>query len=358
MPAVKRRRLATRELPPFPALSIPPSRRRFLSVIGASAACAALPLARAASTGAVEPVAWKGTALGALASITLVHENRAHALRVLADCVAEVERLERVFSLYRADSALSRLNEAGELRAPPAELVELLAASLALARASDGAFDPTIQPLYRLYEAHFRAPDAAPAGPGDEAIARVLRRVDHRRVEVAADRIALGVHGMAITLNGIAQGYVTDRVADRLRGEGFGGVAIDLGEARAAGRRADGRAWTAAVVDPDEPSRTLFELTMGDAPGQVVALATSAGAGTRFGTDPRVHHLFDPRTGRSANRYASVSVAASRATIADGLSTALSVLAPGRTRELLAAHPSVRAWLVHADRTIETMSAA
>ncbi|MCO5100687.1 MAG: FAD:protein FMN transferase [Burkholderiaceae bacterium] len=332
-------------------------RRRFLAVVGASAACAGFPPARAAARSAPDPVVWKGTALGALASITLVHEDRAHARRVLDACLEEVERLERVFSLYRADSALVRLNDAGELRAPPPELVELLSASLALARASAGAFDPTIQPLYRLYEAHFRAPDAAPEGPDDTAVAGALRRVDHRRVEVGADRIALGARGMALTLNGIAQGYVTDRVADRLRGDGFAGVAIDLGEARAAGRRADGRAWTAAVVDPDEPSRTLFELTMGDGAGQVAALATSAGAGTRFGADPRVHHLFDPRTGRSANRHASVSVAASRATVADGLSTALSIVAPERARALLAAYPAARAWLLHVDGTIETMPA-
>jgi len=331
------------------------SRRRFLSVVGASAACAGLPIGQAFAGSGPEPVVWKGTALGAMASMTLVHEDRPHALRVLGQCIDEVERLERIFSLYRADSALSRLNDAAQLLDPPVELVELLSASLALARASDGAFDPTIQPLYRLYEAHFRSPQADPSGPGSDAIARVLRQVDHRRVDVGSQRIALGARGMAITLNVIAQGYVTDRIADRLRGDGFDGVAIDLGEARAAGRRADGRAWTAAVVDPERASRTLFELAMGDAPGQVAALATSAGAGTRFGSDPRVHHLFDPHTGRSANRYAQVSVAAPRATIADGLSTALSVLAPERGAALLAAHPSARAWRLLGDGTIETL---
>lgn len=331
------------------------SRRRFLSVIGASAACAGLPVGPAVAGRAPEPVVWKGTALGAVASMTLVHEDRAHALRVLGQCIDEIERLERIFSLYRPDSALSRLNEAAELLDPPVELVELLSASLALARASDGAFDPTIQPLYRLYEAHFRSPGADPAGPGSDAIARVLRSVGHRRVDVDSRRIALGARGMGITLNGIAQGYVTDRIADRLRDDGFAGVAIDLGEARAAGRRADGRAWTAAVVDPERPSRVLFELAMGEGSGQVAALATSAGAGTRFGPDPRVHHLFDPHTGRSANRYAQVSVAAPRATIADGLSTALSVVEPAAGAALLAAHPSARAWLLRADGSLGTL---
>jgi len=333
------------------------SRRRFVSVVGASAACIGLPIGAAASGSTPEPVVWKGTALGAVASMTLVHEDRPHALRVLAECVDEIERLERIFSLYRADSALSRLNAAAQLPDPPVELVELLSAALALARASEGAFDPTVQPLYRLYEAHFRTPGADPSGPGRDAISRVLRDVGHRRVEVEPRRIAFP-RGMAITLNGIAQGYVTDRVADRLRGEGFGGVAIDLGEARAAGRRADGRAWTAVVTDPERPSQTLFELAMGDGPGQVAALATSAGAGTRFGPDPRVNHLFDPHTGRSANRYAQVSVAASRATIADGLSTALSVLAPERGAALLAAHPSARAWRLLDGGAIETLPQA
>src|SRR5690606_27517999 len=148
--------------------AFPASRRRFLSVLGASATCAALPFARAAHHDSPTPVVWKGTALGAFATITLVHEDPARARRVLAACVAEVERLERVFSLYRADSSLSRLNAAGVLREPPSELVALLSTSLAFARASDGAFDPTIQPLYRLYESHFRTPGAAPEGPGTD----------------------------------------------------------------------------------------------------------------------------------------------------------------------------------------------
>ena len=89
---------------------------------------------------------------------------------------------------------------------------------------------------------------------------------------------------------------------------------------RAAGRRADGQPWRAAVADPADPSGSaLFELLLGDAPGLLSALATSGGYGTRFGPDPLVHHLLDPATGRSANHLASVTVAAPRATLADGL---------------------------------------
>ena len=66
-----------------------------------------------------------------------------------------------------------------------------------------------------------------------------------------------------------------------------------------------------------------------------VAIATSSGRATRFDAAGRHHHLFDPATGRSADRYASVTVVAARATTADALSTALAVASPAAAPHLL-----------------------
>jgi len=151
---------------------------------------------------------------------------------------------------------------------------------------------------------------------------------------------------MAITLNGVAQGFVTDRIAELLRRAGFDHVLVDLGEARALGQRPDGGPWRAALADPLRPARTLVDLPLGEADGVFPALATSAGYGTRFGADPRIHHLLDPHTGRSANHYASVSIGAARATLADGLSTTLAIIDPSRGAGLLAAYGPLRAYLV------------
>ncbi|WP_222564278.1 FAD:protein FMN transferase [Novilysobacter antarcticus] len=324
------------------------NRRRFLSIAATCAVMGSMPvrLALAASTPAVVPTVWKGSAMGALASMTLVHPDRTYAQSMIARCVAEIDRLESVFSLYRPDSALSRLNAAGELAEPPSELVELLSFSLSLAERSKGAFDPTVQPLLSLYFEHFATPGGSPAGPSAAAIAQARQRIGFADVEVDPRRIRLGRPGAAITLNGVAQGFVTDRVAELLLANGFGNVLIDLGEGRALGRRADGQPWRAAVADPARPDRTLFELTLGSDQGQSPALATSGGYGTRFGTDPLVHHLLDPHSGRSANHYGSVSVAAPRATLADGLSTTLSIVPPADRSALLADYPRARAWFV------------
>jgi thiamine biosynthesis lipoprotein len=203
-----------------------------------------------------------------------------------------------------------------------------------------------MQPLYRLYADHFAMPGASPGGPSPRAIDAVRQLIGYDAVEVQPDRILFRRRGMAITLNGIAQGFVTDRVADMLRAEGLVNVLIDLGEARAFGHRPDGHPWRAAVTDPRVTTRTMFDVPLGSDAGLLPALATSAGYGTPFGPDPRIHHLLDPRTGHSANYYASVSVAAPRATLADGLSTTLWMLSPTRAAALLATYPSTRAWFV------------
>lgn len=333
-------------------------RRRFLSIV----ACCGAPclLADTPALGATVPVSWRGVALGAQASMQLVHPDRAHARALLARCLDEIERLEGIFSLYRPDSALSRLNATGELAAPPLELVELLSFAIALARASEGAFDPSVQPLMQLYYEHFRQPGAAPApaGPSRARLAEALARVGYRHIEVSSALIRLRRPGAAITLNGVAQGFITDRVADLLRAGGLANLLLDLGEGRASGRRADGRRWQAGVTDPTHPGRVLFEVELGSEHGLLPALATSGGYGSPFGPDPRLHHLIDPASGRSANFHASVSVAAPSATLADGLSTALSILPPERADALLARHPQARAWLVDRQDRVTLRGAA
>lgn len=322
----------------------PLTRRRFIVITAAAGAAAAAP----ARDGADLHV-WSGTALGARASLRLHHPDRAEAERLIQACVAEVGRLERVFSLYRPDSALRRLNAAGGLAAPPLDLVRLLQESRQLSHATDGAFDVTVQPLWQLYAEHFAARDADPAGPPAEAVAQVRRCIGSDALTVAPDRIGFARPGMAVTLNGIAQGYVTDRVAELLRAAGLDRVLVDLGEARGIGRHPEGRPWRAALADPD--GRPFDEVDLEDR-----ALATSAPGGFVFGGDGRLHHLFDPRTGRPQALHASVSVLAPDATSADGLSTAFVQMPEPEIRRTLETRRGTVVHLLQHDRRHQMLS--
>ncbi len=292
------------------------SRRRFLSI---AAAATGLGLMRQSWAGdQVKLQTWHGTALGARASIRLAHPDMEQGRSLIRRARAEIERLERVFSLYRADSAVSRLNRQGILRAPPLDLVRLLAEARRYGELTEGSFDVTVQPLWQLYERHFRDKNAAGGGPDPAAIAEALARIDYRAISLDPGRVAFEKPGMAVTLNGIAQGYITDRVADLFRREGLDNVLIDLGELRALGHHPAGRPWSVGLEDPRQKERLFETLELDN-----TALATSAGLGTRFDAAGNHHHLLDPATGLSSKHYLSVSVKAPTATQADALSTGL-----------------------------------
>ncbi len=306
-----------------------PSRRRFIAIGAAAAGVAALP----GTLHARLPVAtWRGVALGADASATLAGVTRHEARPLFRRMEAELNRLEDIFSLYRPQSALSRLNRDGRLRRPPAELLELLSLSDAIHAQTGGAFDPTVQPLWSLYA------DAARRNrmPSAREIRAARQRIGWQALRYDSDLVAFDRPNMALTLNGIAQGYVTDRITDLLRARGLRNILIDMGEVRASGTRPGGGPWRAGIADPDGGVLPL-RIGLSDR-----ALATSAPAATVLDSAGRVGHIFDPRPTATGTRWRQVTVSADRAALADGLATALCLLSRDRITRAIDAFATAR----------------
>ena len=304
------------------------TRRRFITISAAAAGLALLsPRARQAETPLVH--VWRGTALGADAMLLLHHPDPAAAEALIQDLLAEVARLERQLSLYDPESALVRLNRDGALEHPPLDLLRVMNESARYHALTGGAFDVTVQPLWDLYAAHFERPDADPAGPPASAVAATLTRVGQHRVSLAAERIDF-VPDTAVTLNGIGQGYITDRVVALLRARGIAHALVDMGETRAIGGHPDGGPWRVGLDDPFAPGNVAEQIPLADR-----AVATSGGYGTRFDTAGRFNHIFDPSDGSTSHSFAAVSVIAPEATMADALSTAFSVMTLPRIREIV-----------------------
>ncbi|WP_323017247.1 FAD:protein FMN transferase [Castellaniella sp.] len=320
------------------------TRRRFLGIAAASAALLGASPLRAAIPHIKElpePVTWRGIALGADAEMQLLHPDPAHAQRLIQMAVGEIHRLEKIFSLYRDDSALVRLNRTGRLDAPPADLCRLLSEACAFADLTGGTFDPTVQVLWNWYAQRGQAPHPATIGP--DQLRPVLNHVDYRAIHIESEFIRLERPGMAITLNGIAQGYITDRVTELLRANGLEHAMIDLGEARGLGRPDASRPWRAGLADPQDRSRWLDTIDLDDQ-----ALATSGGYGTPLDASGALTHLFDPHTGSATPRWRSASVRAADATTADALSTAFALMPEPAIRAIISRFP-VQAWLLPPD---------
>ena len=292
-------------------------RRRLLML------AAVLPLAawRIPQSAQAAPLRWQGIAMGAPASLVLHHNgNTAAAQTALKATLAEVARLEGMFSLFRADSVLSQLNRAGRVDNAPPEFTALLGTALDMAARSNGVFDPSIQPLWHLYFEHFVVQGNSEP-PAQSKVAQARALVDWRGVQMAGTQVNLSRPGMGLSLNGVAQGFVTDRCSEVLRAHGFQHMLVDMGEPRAVAAKPDGSAWQIGLADPREPGRALHTLSVTDQ-----AVATSGGYGTRLDAAGLFTHLINPRTGRTAPALESVTVVAPSATQADALSTALAVM--------------------------------
>ena len=304
-----------------------PTRRRAITIFAAAAS--------GAITGgphrlAKADFAWHGVAMGADATILFngIEPEAAKAATALVE--AEIDRLEGALSLYRPDSELCRLNRDRMLLRPSGDLRRALGIALDVSAMCDGLFDPTVQTLWETYVDWFTASPGAGLPP-DSIIALAHAAVDWRKISVKADAIRSGLD-QRLTLNGLGQGYLTDRVAELLATQGLKHVLVDLGEQRALSPRQSGAPWL--VTRGGAPTIRLMR----------GALATSEGSGCVLGAGGAVHHLFDPRTGRSAAHWKRITVHHRSAAIADALSTALYIASAGDIKAMLPRVPDVIVW--------------
>ena len=241
----------------------------------------------------------------------------------------EIERLERIFSLERDTSELSRLNRTGRLDAPSPDFVAVMSFCARAHKKMGGLFDPTVQPLWRLYVDWYSS-DLDRTPPEGAAFIDAHGRVGFERVSIDPTAISMRER-TSLTLNGVAQGYITDCGVELLKQFGFSQVLVDLGEMRALGR----------------PDRGLWRVDLPEGGGTIGlrggALATSAGSGTVFAHNGD-HHLFDPRTGRPARAWRWLTVHADSAVVADALSTGLYVASREEIEPMISAFPSVSVW--------------
>jgi thiamine biosynthesis lipoprotein len=266
---------------------------------------------------------WRGIALGAQTSIKLAHEDRRQAVEVLARCRNEVDRLESIFSLYRPGSEISHLNRDGVLIAPSHEMRQCLAEATRIGRITQGAFDITVGPLWNF---HARGSWKAGAELRKAELQALLKRVDFLAVHQEPGRVFLEHEGMGITLNGIAQGYITDRVASLLRGYGFSRVLVCLGEIHALDAPGDGHPWTVQIdgAAGTAPGVTLENTALATSSARGLVFERSDGPKSTEAKRTRASHLVNPHTGEASPLWDQVSVVAPTAACADALSTGLS----------------------------------
>ena len=321
------------------------SRRQFLSITASAGVLIAggIGLATANQVSAAAPIKELRLLMGSIANLTVISDDPPQARAAITAAFDRMQALEDVFSRFRDHSQLSQLNANGEYRDPDPALIDVLKRAEAYGDLTGGAFDVTVEPVHRLYRESSRL--GSLPSPDEVAAARVL--VDYRQIEIGSS-IRFQQAGMAITLDGIAKGYIIDQGADVLREHGFANVLVELGGDMNAYGHPETRAWQIAIQQPpDVPAVQPLVAHLSSA-----ALATSGDYMNTFTADHSLNHILDPQTGVSPLELASASVVAPTACDADALATALIVMGHARGLALVDRLVNVEALVIAKDGAI------
>jgi thiamine biosynthesis lipoprotein len=298
-----------------------------------------------------------GEALGTTWSVKWVSRTAPQPGRrdELHDRVASIlARIDRGMSNWREDAELARFNRQAELTGFEfsSETRQVIIAALAIARETNGAFDPTVGPLVALWGF---GPDAALEEPTEQEVARQRARVGWPLLAWDREgRLVRRVPGVELDLSAIAKGYAVDAIVHELVRDRPLGLLVEVGgEVRALGTTLHGEPWRVGIQDPTargDDLEAVLALTG-------AALATSGDyRNLRVAAGKRRSHVIDPRTGRPLdNRVASASVVAPTCMEADAAATALMVLGPDLGMAWVEKRPWLDALLLlrRGDRIVE-----
>jgi thiamine biosynthesis lipoprotein len=295
---------------------------------GMGAAARLVDRARVGMGSEVRVTAWTADEPGAVAAFEAVFD--------------EIDRLDRLMSVWHEGSDVQRLNAAAGRHAVPVspEVLDVLQLARQAGVWTDGAFDVTFGALSGLWKFDHDQDNRLPQ-PAE--VAARLPLVDYRllAVDARAGTAFLRRAGMRVHLGGIGKGYAVDRAAAILRSRGVRDFMIQSGgDLYAAGRHGD-RPWRAGIRDPrGEGIFAAMDLT--DA-----TLSTSGDYERFFVEDGRrYHHILDPADGQPARGARSVSIVTDRAAVADALSTGVFVAGPEAGMRLIEQLPGVEGVIV------------
>jgi len=224
----------------------------------------------------------------------------------------EIRRIDTLMTTWRADSELSRVNEAAgrEKVVVSPETFEVVLAAIHTSEISEGTFDITFESLHGLWKFD---QDLDPHPPTAAAVKAKLPLVGYRHIhaDAAAHTIFLDQAGTKISLGGIAKGYAVDRAAAVLAAAGLTSFLSDHAFSTA------GDYERSYIVD-----------------------------GKRY------HHIIDPRTGYPATATRSVTIWAPTALVADEIDDAVFILGPEKGLKLVESLDGVGAVIVDAHNKV------
>lgn len=226
-------------------------------------------------------------------------------------------------SLYNPNSLISQFNKAKKGLAVDEHFVKVTNKALEIARETDGVFDPTVYPLMKAWGF---GPDKSAKAPEDAELKSIMKNVGYTKISLKNNRIQKSLPQIKLDLNGIAQGYTVDVVADFIGQKGIKNYLVEVGgEMRTHGKKQpQNEPFKVGIEAPDEDmfNPTVIQKVIYPGDGAI----TTSGSYRQFHQNgkKKISHLINAKTGYPVdNELLSVTVWAKDAITADGFDNAL-----------------------------------
>lgn len=289
--------------------------------------------------------------MGTYVTISVVKNGMTgdEAMAAINGAFDQITKVDKLMSTYKPESQLSMINKnAGiaPVKADP-EVIAVIEKAIEVAKTTDGAFDPTVGPLVRLWGVGGKDANV----PDSKKVQDAMPEVGYGKVEVDRDAgtVFIKKKGMSIDLGAIAKGYAADLAVNALQESGIkGGIVAVAGDLKLFGLRHGGSLWRVGIQHPREKDGVLVTLKLTS-----TAISTSGDYERYFIKDGvRYCHIMDPRTGYPAKGLVSVTVLANDSWLADSMATGIFVLGPEKGYALAMAHPEIEVLMVGLDGKI------
>ena len=257
-------------------------------------------------------------------TITVVSEDEKFALQNIEIAIAEISRIEKLFTTFNEHSQTNKINENAGIKPQKvdAEVFDLIERSIGISKITQGAFDISYgsidKSLWNFDKNMTKLPSL-------EESRKMVHLINYNNIILNhTDRsVFLKERGMRIGFGGIGKGYAAEMAKNiLLKNQVKSGIINASGDLTAWGNQPSGKPWTIGIVNPDRPQDAFSYLEISGK-----AVATSGNYEKFVMIDGKKYsHTIDPKTGLPITGIKSVTVISHNAEFADAMATPIAVM--------------------------------
>ena len=257
-------------------------------------------------------------------AITVVAENKKTATVNINLAVAEMKRIEQVFTTYKPDSQTNLINDNAGIKpvAVAAEVFNLIERSIGISKITQGAFDISYGSIDKSL---WNFDKTMTQLPSSEEAKRAVHLIDYRNIvlDKNAGTVFLKEKGMRIGFGGTGKGYAAEMAKKVLMANGISSGIINASADLTAWRlQPNGKQWTIGIANPDFPQEAFSYLEISN---KAVATSGNYEKYVMIG-GKKYSHTIDPKTGMPITGIKSVTIISDNAEFADAMATPISVM--------------------------------